>query len=264
MLRAPCKVRRTDRAAAAGGGPESGTLDETSAQRSCACLKFEFPPCGRLLSMSDLELDSYPGGRPVGIWVEAAALCHGEDEGLPRLLPCLWRAVQGRGDVVPGCSSLSSCAGKQGVGALRVLLPELYGDNPVCMRTAAEHGLSRSMRSANDGTSWESCSGHSLRFCRQRKPSPWCRDGRQDAVGGREDTEGVFQMALGADWNGSYDNAYGLNMGRSSCQELPLIAGFFSSGLSCRTRRRVPFAGQKKSPAGTEVHAGESSLRYPE
>ena len=166
MLRAPCKVRRTDRAAAAGGGPESGTLDETSAQRSCACLKFEFPPCGRLLSMSDLELDSYPGGRPVGIWVEAAALCHGEDEGLPRLLPCLWRAVQGRGDVVPGCSSLSSCAGKQGVGALRVLLPELYGDNPVCMRTAAEHGLSRSMRSANDGTSWESCSGHSLRFCR--------------------------------------------------------------------------------------------------
>ena len=52
-------------------------------------------------------------------------------------------------------------------------------------------------------------------------------------------------MALGADWNGSYDNAYGLNMGRSSCQELPSIAGFFSSGLSCRTRRRVPFAGQK-------------------
>lgn len=126
-----------------------------------------------------------------------------------------------------------------------MLLPELYGDNPVCMRTAAEHGLSRSMRSANDGTSWESCSGHSLRFCRQRKPSPWCRDGRQDAVGGREDTEGVFQMALGADWNGSYDNAYGLNMGgrvvRNS-RSLPTVAVL---PLSCRPRRRVPFAGQK-------------------
>ena len=210
----------------------------------------------------DTEL-AFCGGLPVSDWKRQLRIMVGTDT-CHACCHVFGESRKGRGDVVPGCSSLSSCGGRQGMGALRVLLPELYGDNPVCRRIVAEQGLSRSMRSANDGTSWESCSGHSLRFCRQRKPSPWCRDGRQDAVGGREDTEGVFQMALGADWNGSYDNAYGLNMGRSSCQELPLIAGFFSSGLSCRTRRRVPFAGQKKSPAGTEVHAGEDSLRYPE
>ena len=89
-----------------------------------------------------------------------------------------------------------------------MLLPELYGDNSVCRRIVAEQGLSRSMRSANDGTFVGSMFRSFVAVLPTTEAKSMVSGWRQDAVGGREDTEGVFQWRRRS-WNGSYDKTYG-------------------------------------------------------
>lgn len=117
-----------------------------------ARLEFELSLERQPLSMPALDTElAFCGGLPVSDWKRQLRIMVGTDT-CHACCHVFGESRKGRGDVVPGCSSLSSCGGRQGMGALRVLLPELYGDNPVCRRIVAEQGLSRSMRSANDGT----------------------------------------------------------------------------------------------------------------